>query len=211
MPSTGLKGVSHGPRNNRLLAALPDESYRALLPFLERVDLRLGSVLYESGGPRRYVYFPTTSIVSLIEILEKSGHTAPIRAVVQTAGSAYQVKASVFKNEFDRSTALQQLLLRYTQALMTQMAQTAVCNRYHTVNQQFCRLLLLSLELGVRRVSVTEAAGRLQADGVIDYRRGRIKVLDRRRLEERVCECYGIVKNEYRRLLDQAADGAIRA
>jgi CRP-like cAMP-binding protein len=236
----GLKEVSHGPRDNRLLAALPDDSYGALLPSLERVDLHAGAVLYESGGARRYVYFPTTSIVSLMDILQSgdsaefavtgnegvvglavfmSGQTAPIRAVVHSAGCAYQIKASVFRKEYDRSVALQQLLWRYAQALMTQVAQTAVCNRYHTVNQQFCRLLLLSLDrlpanelamtqeriagmLGVRRVGVTEAAGKLQADRLIDYRRGRITVLDRRGLEERVCECYGIVKKEYDRLLD---------
>jgi len=243
----GLKGVTHGPRDNRLLAALPDDIYGALMPSLDRVDMHPGTVLYESDGPRRYVYFPTTSIVSLMDILPNggsvefavtgnegvvglavfmSGQTAPIRAVVHSAGCAYQVKASVFKKEFDRSVALQQLLLRYTQALMTQMAQTAVCNRYHTVNQQFCRLLLLSLDrlpanelamtqeriagmLGVRRVGVTEAAGKLQADRLIDYRRGRITVLDRRGLEERVCECYGIVKKEYDRLLDQPGHRAI--
>jgi CRP-like cAMP-binding protein len=247
MPSMGLKGASHGPRDNRLLAALPDASYGALLPSLERVDMRPGTVLYESGGPRRYVYFPTTSIVSLMNILQNghsaefavtgnegvvglavfmSGQSAPILAVVQSAGCAYQIKASLFKKEYDRSVALQQLLWRYAQALMTQVAQTAVCNRHHTVNQQFCRLLLLSLDrlpgnevamtqeriagmLGVRRVGITEVAGKLQADRLINYRRGRITVLDRRGLEKRVCECYGIVKKEYHRLLDQPGHRAI--
>jgi CRP-like cAMP-binding protein len=217
------------------------------VPCLERVDMRRGSVLYESGDPRRYVYFPTTSIVCLMEILQTggsaefavtgnegvvglavfmSGQSAPVRAVVYSAGCAYQIKASVFKKAYDRSVALQQLLWRYAQALMTQVAQTAVCNRYHTVMQQFCRLLLLSLDrlsgnelamtqegiagmLGVRRVGVTEVAGKLQEERLINYRRGRITVLHRRGLEERVCECYGIVKKEYDRLLDQPGHRAI--
>jgi CRP-like cAMP-binding protein len=240
MPNMGPKRVSHGARDNRLLAALPDYSYSALEPLLEPADLRLGAVLYESGGPRRYVYFPTSGIVSLLYVLENgasaefavtgnegvvglsvfmSGEAASNRAVVQTAGCGYQIRASVFRKEFERSVPLQRLLLRYAQALICQMAHTAVCNRHHSVNQQLCRLLLLSLDrlpanelamtqeriaamLGVRRVGVTEAAGKLQADGLIDYRRGRITVLDREGLEERACECYGIVKEEYGRLLD---------
>jgi CRP-like cAMP-binding protein len=218
---------------------LPADSYSALTPFLEPVDLRLGAVLYESGGPRRYAYFPTTSIISLLYVLENgasaefavtgnegvvglsvfmSGETASNRAMVQTAGCGYQIRASVIRREFDRSVALQRLLLRYAQAVLSQVAHTAVCNRHHSVSQQLCRLLLLSLDrlpanelamtheriagmLGVRRVGVTEAAGKLQADGLIDYRRGRITVLDRRGLEERACECYRIVKTEYDRLL----------
>jgi CRP-like cAMP-binding protein len=234
-----LPRPSHGPRDNRLLAALPADSYSTLAPFLERVDLRLGSVLYESEGPRRYVYFPATSIVSLLYVLKNgasaefavtgnegvvgfsvfmSGETASNRAAVQTAGCAYQIRASVFRTKVERSLSLQRLLLRYAQALISQMAQTAVCNRHHNVYQQFCRLLLLNLDrlpanelamtqeriaamLGVRRVGITEAAGKLQADGLIDYRRGRITVLDREALEERACECYGIVKREYDRLL----------
>jgi CRP-like cAMP-binding protein len=239
VPSAALPRTSPGPRDNRLLAALPDDSYGALAPFLERVDMRLGSVLYESEGPRRYVYFPATSIVSLLYVLRNgasaefavtgnegfvglsvfmSGETASNRAAVQTAGWGYQIRASVFRREVDRSVPLQRLLLRYAQALISQMAQTAVCNRHHNVEQQFCRLLLFSLDrlpanelamtqeriagmLGVRRVGVTEAAGRLQADGLIEYRRGRITVLDREALEERACECYAIVKREYHRLL----------
>jgi len=230
--------ASPAPRGNRLLAALPDDSYGALTPFLEHVDMRLGSVLYESEGPRRYVYFPTTSIVSLLYVLKNgasaefavtgnegvvglsvfmSGETASNRAAVQTGGCGYRIGASAFRREAERSVPLQRLLLRYAQALISQMAQTAVCNRHHNVNQQLCRLLLFSLDrlpdnevaltqeriagmLGVRRVGVTEAAGRLQADGVIDYRRGRITVLDREALAERACECYGVVKREYERL-----------
>ena len=240
VPGAGLGRFFHGPRDNRLLAALPEDSYNALMPFLERVDMPLRSVLYESGGPRRFVYFPTSSVVSLLYVLENgasaqfavtgndgvvglsvfmSGEPASNRAVVQAAGSGYQVRASVFKAEFERSVPLQRLLLRYAQALISQMAQTAVCNRHHAVSQQLCRLLLLSLDclpanelamtqeriagmLGVRRVGVTQAAGKLQADGLIDYRRGRITVLDREGLEQRACECYGIVKQEYDRLLN---------
>jgi CRP-like cAMP-binding protein len=218
---------------------LPADSYGALAPFLERVDMRLGSVLYESEGPRRYVYFPGTSIVSLLYVLRNgasaefavtgnegfvglsvfmSGETASNRAAVHTAGSGYRIRASVFRREAERSLPLQRLLLRYAQALISQMAQTAVCNRHHNVCQQLCRLLLLRLDrlpanevamtqeriagmLGVRRVGVTEAAGRLHADGLIDYRRGRITVIDREAIEERACECYGIVRREYDRLL----------
>jgi CRP-like cAMP-binding protein len=231
--------LSNGARENRLLAALPDSAYEALAPSLERMDLRRGEALHEPGGPRRYVYFPAGSIVSLLYTLENGastqfavagsegivgicvfmgGQTASNRAVVQIAGCAYRVEASVLKRQFERSLALQGLLLRYAQALIAQMAQTAVCNRHHNVNQQLCRLLLLSLDrlsgnevamtheriaqtLGVRRVGVTQAAGGLQAAGLIGYRRGHITVLDRKGLEERACECYATVKNEYDRLL----------
>jgi CRP-like cAMP-binding protein len=240
VPSAQSAPASSGPRRNRLLAALPDGSYGALAPFLERVDMRLGSVLYESEGPRRHVYFPTTSIVSLLYVLKNgasaefavtgnegvvgfsvfmSGETASNRVAVQTAGTAYRIPASLFRPEFERNAPLQRVLLRYAQAVISQMAQTAVCNRHHNVQQQFCRLLLLILDrvpgnqlamtqesvagmLGVRRAGVTQAARRLHAEGLIDYRRGRITVLDRQALEERACECYGIVRREYDRLFN---------
>jgi CRP-like cAMP-binding protein len=230
---------SSSPKGNRLLAALPEESYQALRPFLEPVPLPLGMALYESGGEQGYVYFPTSSIVSLLYVLEDGssaeiavtgceglvgialfmgGETTPSRAVVQSAGHGYRLRAAVLKKEFENGGALQLLLLRYTQALITQMTQTAVCNRHHAVDQQLCRWLLLSLDrlpanelvmtqelianmLGVRREGVTEAAGRLQAEGLIEYSRGRITVLDRMHLEARVCECYAVVKKEYDRLL----------
>jgi CRP-like cAMP-binding protein len=230
---------SSSPKGNRLLAALPEESYQALRPFLELVPLPLGMALYESGGEQGYVYFPTSSIVSLLYVLEDGssaeiavtgceglvgialfmgGETTPSRAVVQSAGHGYRLRAAVLKKEFENGGALQLLLLRYTQALITQMTQTAVCNRHHAVDQQLCRWLLLSLDrlpanelvmtqelianmLGVRREGVTEAAGRLQAEGLIEYSRGRITVLDRMHLEARVCECYAVVKKEYDRLL----------
>jgi CRP-like cAMP-binding protein len=231
------------PKNNRLLAALPEESYQALLPFLEPVSLPLGMAVYESGAKQRYVYFPTNSIVSLLYVLADGasaeiavtgceglvgialfmgGETTPSRAVVQSAGQGYRLRADVLKEAFEKGGELQHLLLRYTQALITQMTQTAVCNRHHAVDQQLCRWLLLSLDrlpsselvmtqelianmLGVRREGVTEAAGKLQADGLIDYSRGRIRVLDRRKLEARVCECYSVVKREYDRLLPASA------
>jgi len=210
-----------------------------LAPHLERVPLPLGSVIYESGGEQGHVYFPASGIVSLLYVMNNGapaeiavvgsegmvgvvllmgGETTPSRAVVQSAGSAWRLSAALIKAEFDRGGPLQRLLLRYTQALITQMTQTAVCNRHHLLEQQLCRWLLLSLDrlpsnrlvmtqqlianmLGVRREGVTEAAGRLQADGVITYRRGRIDVLDRGKLEERVCECYAAVKRESDRLL----------
>ena len=228
------------PRQNHLLAALPAADYKRLLPALEPISLPLGLVLYESGGILDYVYFPTDSIVSLLYVmvdgasaeiavtgceglvgiaLFMGGETTPSRAVVQSAGQGYRLKAGSLKKEFDNGGALQHLALRYTQALITQMAQTAVCNRHHSVEQQLCRWLLLSLDrlpsneltmtqelianmLGVRREGVTEAAGRLQAAGLIRYSRGHIEVLDRPRLEARVCECYAVVKKEYDRLLD---------
>ena len=242
-----MRPSSHTPKDNRLLAALPEEDYQALLPFLESVNLLLGGAVYESGGAQGYVYFPTSSIVSLLYVLADGasaeiavtgseglvgialfmgGETTPSRAVVQSAGHSYRLRASVLKTEFERGGALQHLLLRFTQALITQMTQTAVCNRHHAVDQQLCRWLLLSLDrldtnelvmtqelianmLGVRREGVTEAAGRLQSDGMIQYRRGRITILDRPKLEARVCECYSVVKKEYDRLLPENLSGVI--
>ena len=238
--SNTLPASAH-PKENHLLAALPDTSLDALLPFLEGVPLPLGEVVYESGGAQRYVYFPTTSIVSLLYVLANGssaeiavtgnegvvgislfmgGETTPSRAVVQSAGHGYRLRGDVLRKEFDGGGALQHLLLRFTQALITQMTQTAVCNRHHAVDQQLCRWLLLSLDrlpgnelvmtqelianmLGVRREGVTEAAGKLQAEGLIRYSRGRISVLDRPQLEARVCECYAVVKKEYDRLLPE--------
>jgi len=229
------------PRQNHLLAAMADADYERLLPHLELVPLLLGWPLYESGSPQGHVYFPTASIVSLLYVMEDGssaeiavvgnegvvgialfmgGETTPSRAVVQSAGYGYRLRASVLQTEFGQGGDLQHLLLRYTQALITQMAQTAVCNRHHAVEQQLCRWLLLSLDrlpsneltmtqelianmLGVRREGVTEAAGKLQAAGLIHYSRGKITVLDRPKLEARVCECYAVVKREYGRLLTQ--------
>ena len=231
--------AADSPKENRLLAAMPASDYQSLLPLLERVPMPLGQAVYESGGPQAHVYFPTSSIVSLLYVLENGataeiavtgndglvgialfmgGESTPSRAVVQSAGHGFRLRASVLKKEFKRGGALQHLLLRYTQALITQMTQTAVCNRHHSVDQQLCRWLLLSLDrlsgnklvmtqelianmLGVRREGVTEAAGKLQADGLIEYRRGKIMIVDRRRLEKRVCECYEVVRREYDRLL----------
>jgi CRP-like cAMP-binding protein len=229
----------HTPKQNHILAALPAEDYARLQPDLELIAMPLGWALYESGGHLGYLYFPTTSIVSLLYVL-KSGASAEIaitgneglvgislfmggestsnRAVVQSAGHGYRLKASILKREFALSGKLQHLALRFTQGLITQMAQTAVCNRHHALDQQLCRWLLLSLDrlpgnelsmtqdlianmLGVRREGVTEAAGKLQAAGLIRYSRGKITVLDRSRLEQRVCECYGVVKKEFDRLL----------
>ncbi len=229
----------HSPKQNHLLAALPATDYARLLPDLELVPLPLGWAVYEAGGKLGYVYFPTTSIISLLYVMEDGasaeiavsgndglvgialfmgGETTPSRAVVQSAGFGYRLKASVLKREFAHGGALQHLALRYTQALITQMAQTAVCNRHHTVEQQLCRWLLLSLDrlpsneltmtqelianmLGVRREGVTEAAGRLQQAGLLTYSRGHISVLDRPKLEQRACECYAVVKKEMNRLL----------
>ncbi|MCG6865339.1 MAG: Crp/Fnr family transcriptional regulator [Thiogranum sp.] len=231
----------HAPNQNHLLAALPTEERGRLLPHLELVPMTLGAVLYESGNELRHVYFPTTSIVSLLYVmldgasaeiavvgnegiigvaLFMGGETMPNRAVVQSAGYAYRLKGQLLKQEFNRSGELQHLLLRYTQALLTQMAQTAVCNRHHSLDQQLCRWLLLSLDrlpanelvmtqelianmLGVRREGVTEAAGKLQKAGLIAYRRGHITVLDRAGLEARSCECYAVVKQEFDRLLPE--------
>ena len=227
------------PRQNHLLAALPMADYARLLPDLELIAMPLGWVLYESGGQMGHLYFPTTSIVSLLYVMESGasaeiaitgneglvgislfmgGESTPSRAVVQSAGKGYRLKASVLKREFALGGALHHLALRYTQALITQMAQTAVCNRHHSLDQQLCRWLLLSMDrlpgnelrmtqelianmLGVRREGVTEAAGNLQAAGLIHYSRGHITVLDRAKLEQRVCECYGVVKKEFDRLL----------
>ena len=227
------------PRKNHLLAALAGAEWQRWQPLLEHVEMPLGHVLYESGKTLSHVYFPTTSIVSLLYVLENGasaeiavvgneglvgvslfmgGGSTPSRAVVQSAGHGFRLKAKVMKDEFDRGGPVLHLLLRYTQALITQMAQTAVCNRHHSLDQQLCRWLLLSLDrlegdelvmtqelianmLGVRREGVTEAATKLQTAGLISYSRGRISVLNRPALEKRSCECYGVVKNEYDRLL----------
>lgn len=234
-----MSQTSLEPLENRLLAMLPQEEYGRLLPHLEPVSFALGEVVYESGGKQSHIYFPTTAIISLLYMMENGssaemgvagkeglvgvalfmgGDSAPNRAIVQSAGAAFRMKTKVLQDEFARGGAFQSLLLRYTQALMTQMSQTAVCNRLHTVEQQLCRWLLLSRDrlnsdelvmtqelianmLGVRREGVTHAAGRLQEDGLISYVRGRITVLDRRGLEATVCECYRVVKDEYERLL----------
>jgi CRP-like cAMP-binding protein len=231
--------AKHAPKQNHLLAALPIEEFERLAPDLELVTMPLGEVLYESGGQLRHVYFPTTSIVSLLYVMQNGasaeiavvgnegllgvslfmgGETTPSRAVVQSNGHGYRLAGQLLKDEFNRAGPLLRLLLRYTQALITQMSQTAVCNRHHSVEQQLCRWLLLSLDrlptntltmtqelisnmLGVRREGVTEAARRLQAAGLIRYSRGRIEVLDRPGLERAVCECYGVVKLEFDRLL----------
>jgi len=229
----------HDPRQNQILAALPADEYRRLLPHLELIALPSGHVLYDPGAHLTHIYFPTTAIVSLLCVMENGasaeiamagnegiigvslfmgGETTPSRAIVQNAGHAYRLKGQLLKTEFYRGGPLQRLLLRYTQALLTQMAQTAVCNRHHSVDQQLCRWLLLNLDrlpsselamtqeliagmLGVRREGVTEAAGNLQKAGLINYRRGHITVLDRAGLEERACECYAVVKRELDRLL----------
>src|SRR4030081_2951104 len=231
--------ASPDPAENNLLAALPAADYERLVTDLERVPLPLGMAVYESDAKLDYVYFPTNCIVSLLYVM-KSGASAEIavvgfeglvgvalfmggestisRAVVQSAGDAYLLPSKILKREFEHSGPLQHLLLRYTQSLITQMAQTAVCNRHHSVEQQLARWLLLSMDrlpsnelamtqelianmLGVRREAVSEAAGKLQANGTIRYSRGRITVLDRPKLEELVCECYAVVRKESDRLL----------
>jgi CRP-like cAMP-binding protein len=230
---------THNPNQNHLLAALLDAEFERLAPHLELVPMLLGDVLYESGGKLPYVYFPTTAILSLHYLLESGGsseiagvgnegvlgvslfmggETTPSRAVVQTGGHGYRLKAHILMEEFNRAGPVLRLLLRYTQALMTHMAQTAVCNRHHSVEQQLCRWLLLTLDrlpsneltmtqelianmLGVRREGVTEAAGKLQSYGYISYRRGHITVINRAGLESDVCECYAVVKKEFARLL----------
>jgi CRP-like cAMP-binding protein len=226
-------------RSNRLLLALPEDEFAKWLPQLEAVEMPLGQVIYEPGVRLTHVYFPTTAIVSLLYVMENGasaeiavvgnegivgislfmgGESTPSRGVVQSAGQGYRLKASLMMQEFNQAGPVLHLLLRYTQALITQMAQTAVCNRHHSLDQQLCRWLLLSLDrlpsndlvmtqelianmLGVRREGVTEAAGQLHKAGLIRYRRGHITVLDRAGLEKRTCECYAVVKNEYDRLL----------
>jgi CRP-like cAMP-binding protein len=235
----------YAPKQNKALAALPWAEYERLLPHLELVPLDLGLVLYEGGCQLKYVYFPADCIISLLSVMENGdsaeiavvgnegvfgislfmgGETTPSRALVQSAGCAYRYGADLLKAEFARGGPLQSYLLRYTQALITQMAQTAACNRHHTVEQQLCRWLLLSLDrlssnqlnmtqelianmLGVRREGVTEAAGKLQEAGMIRYSRGHITVLNRSKLESSVCECYAVVKKEFDRLLCAPAVG----
>jgi CRP-like cAMP-binding protein len=227
------------PKQNHLLAALPDPEFNRWLPMLEPMEMQLGEVLYESGSTLKHVYFPTNCIVSLLYVMENGqsaeiavvgnegivgvslfmgGGSTPSRAVVQSAGAGYRLSALAMKEEFDRAGHVLHLLLRYTQALITQMSQTAACNRHHSLDQQLCRWLLLSLDrlqgndlvmtqelianmLGVRREGVTEGALKLQKAGLIRYSRGRITVLDRAGLEKCTCECYAVVKKEYDRLL----------
>jgi CRP-like cAMP-binding protein len=231
--------VAVNKSSNHLLAALPENEWQRWQPELELIDLKLGQVLYESGGKMQHVYFPIDAIVSLLFVLENGssaeiavvgnegivgvslfmgGETTPSRAVVQSAGKCLRLSAQILKNEFNKSLPVMHLLLRYTQALITQMTQTAVCNRHHSLDQQLCRWLLLSMDrltgshllmtqelianmLGVRREGVTEAAGRLQKAGLIKYARGKIDVIDRVGIEKRSCECYAVVKKEYDRLL----------
>jgi CRP-like cAMP-binding protein len=226
-------------KDNQLLAAIPDSEFQILLPDLEYIPMTLGQVMYESGSTTTHAYFPTTSIVSLLYVMESGasaeiavvgheglvgislfmgGGSTPSRAVVQSAGHAFRLKSRVTNEHFDRAGPLMHLFLRYTQALITQMSQTAACNRHHSLDQQLCRWLLLSLDrlpgpnlqmtqelianmLGVRREGVTEAALKLQRAGLIQYTRGKIEALDRPGLEERSCECYKVVKDEYDRLL----------
>lgn len=229
------------PQINHLLAALPAEVHARLLPNLELVTLPLGKVLYESGDTLCHVYFPIDCVVSLLYVMENGssteisvvgsegiigialfmgGESTPSRAIIQSGGYAYRLLAQKFKDEFNRHSEMLMLLLRYTQSLITQMAQTAVCNRHHSIDQQLCRWLLLSLDrlptnrltmtqelianmLGVRREGVTEAAGKLQKLGVIEYSRGQITVLNRPRLEQLSCECYAVVKKETDRLMSR--------
>jgi CRP-like cAMP-binding protein len=233
----------HSPTQNRLLAALPEAEFVRIAPHLQLVPMLLGDSLYEPGGQLQHVFFPTTAIVSLLYVMESGasaeiagvgnegmlgialfmgGDTTPSSAVVQTAGHGYRLPGRVLKEEFNRAGQMQQMLLRYTQALLTQMCQTAACNRHHSIAQQLCRWLLLTLDrlpsnelimtqelvanaLGVRREGVTEAAGHLQTAGCIRYRRGHIAVLDRSGLEARSCECYQVVKTEFDRLLPYVA------
>jgi CRP-like cAMP-binding protein len=235
------------PQENQILRLLPDEERERLFPHLELVPMALGKVLYESGDTLRHIYFPTDCIVSLLHVLANGasaeiavvgregaigvalfmgGETTPSRAIVQSAGSAYRLSGKRLKEEFGRHGQLLHVLLRYTQALITQMAQTAVCNRHHSVDQQLCRWLLLSLDrlstqelkmtqelianmLGVRREGVTEAAGKLQKLGVIRYSRGQITVIDRAKLEKLSCECYAVVKRETDRLLPTQGSAAL--
>jgi len=229
----------HSPNQNHLLAALPAAEFERLAPHLELASMRLGETLYEPGGQLQHAYFPTTAIVSLLYVMESGssaeiagvgnegilgislfmgGNTTPSSAAVQTTGHGYRLPARLLKEEFDRAGLMQRLLLRYTQALLTQMCQTAACNRHHSIEQQLCRWLLLTLDrlpsndlvmtqelvanaLGVRRESITDVAGRLQRAGIIRYRRGHISVLERSGLEAGACECYAVVKKELDRLL----------
>jgi CRP-like cAMP-binding protein len=240
-PQDAVGTFPPSPTENHLLAALPDAEWQRWLPQLERVEMPLGQVLYESGGTLSHVYFPTTAIVSLLYVMENGasaeiavvgnegivgislfmgGDSTSSRAVVQSAGLGFRLKAQIMKDDFNRAGPVLHLLLRYTQALITQMAQTAVCNRHHSLDQQLCRWLLLSLDrlqgnelvmtqelianmLGVRREGVTEGALKLQHAGLIRYARGHISVLDRDGLQKRSCECYAVVKKEYDRLLPQ--------
>jgi len=239
LTSQPKSGAAAAAGRNHLLAALPDEEFQRWVPLLEIVDLPLGLVLYESGRTLSHVYFPTTAIVSLLFVLEDGdsaeiavvgnegvvgvslfmgGESTPSRAVVQSAGRGLRLNSSAIKEAFNRNGPVMHLMLRYTQALITQMSQTAVCNRHHTLDKQLCRWLLLSMDrlrgnelvmtqelianmLGVRREGVTEAALKLQAAGLIQYARGHITILDRPGLERRTCECYAVVKKEYDRLL----------
>ena len=239
----------HSPAQNHLLAALPQVDFERLSPHLELIPMPLGEAIYESGGRLEHVYFPTTSIVSLLYVMADGasaeiavvgnegilgislfmgGETTPSRAVVQSAGFGYRLKAPLLKQEFNRAGPVMHLLLRYTQALITQMAQTAVCNRHHTVEQQLSRWLLLSLDrlssnkvemtqelisnmLGVRRPGITQAARKLQAAGVIEYARGQITVPDRAKLAAHACECYAVVKKETDRLFGLSPDAMSRA
>lgn len=240
-----MSPTPHNKMQNRLLSALPANEFKRLSAYLELIELPLGKVLYESGGKLSYFFFPTTAIISLLNVLENGssaeiaivgkegilgislfmgGETTPNRAVVQSAGYAYRIKSAVLIKEFNRGGPVMHLLLRYTQALITQMSQTAVCNRHHSIEQQLCRWLLLSLDrlnsdtlvmtqelisnmLGVRREGVTEAAGRLQAAKLINYSRGRIEVINRPGLEKITCECYAVVKQEFDRLLADIPKG----
>ena len=240
--------TAHDPRQNPLLAALSAGALERVLPHLRLVAMPLGKVLYEPGDLLSHVYFPTDCIVSLLYVLTDGssaeisvvgndgvigialfmgGETTPSRALVQSGGHAYELHGQLLKNEFHRDGSMQLLLLRYTQALITQMAQTAVCNRHHSVDQQLCRWLLLSLDrlsgnrltmtqelianmLGVRREGVTEAAGKLQKLGVIKYQRGQITVMDRPRLEQLCCECYAVVRKESDRLLPRPSSEALQ-
>lgn len=244
LPVVFMQTAPPDPRQNLLLRAMPKVEWVRFAPHLTHVALGLGNVIYESGTEQPYVYFPTDSIVSLLYVMEDGssaeiaivgneglvgislfmgGGTTPSRAIVQSAGHAFRMKARFVRDEFVLAGHVQQLFLRYTQALLTQMGQTAVCNRHHTVDQQLCRWLLMSLDrlssneltmtqelianmLGVRREGVTEAAGKLQRAGVIQYSRGRIRVLDRQRLESMACECYEVVRKEFARLLPSGND-----
>lgn len=240
-----MMSAQHTPKQNHLLAALPAETFERIAPHLEPITMPLGDVLYESGGQLQHVYFPTTAIISLHYIMENGasseiagvgnegvlgislfmgGNTTPSRATVYTGGHGYRVKSRLIMEEFNRAGPMMRLMLRYTQALITQMSQTAVCNRHHSVEQQLCRWLLLTLDrlpsneltmtqeliasmLGVRREGITETAGNLQRDGLISYRRGHITVLDRAGLEIHACECYAVVKKEFNRLLRDTGTG----